>query len=378
MIYLDNAATSWPKAPGVAQAVVDSINGPVGNVGRSAHGPALAAGQLLFDCRSLLQTVMPPTELEKTIFTRNATEALNIAILGSLEPGQVVLTTVVEHNAVARPLYRLSQEGVELQFAKCDEFGRVDAQAFRSQLLAGSIDLAVFTAANNITGAINPIQEMVLSCMEAGIPFVIDGAQAIGEIRIDDFPPGANGALCYSLHKGLLGPAGVGVMALYGDFSPRPLWYGGTGSRSDSEVQPDFLPDKYESGTPAIHAIAGANAALAFVADHFAEISERREETAHLLWEALVGFDRLRMLSSGKNRVGVISVIVKEGTIGELSRTLYGRDIAVRSGFHCAPWAHRHLETVDYGGAIRFSVGYSTTKADIDRTVAVLKEELYG
>lgn len=378
MIYLDNAATSWPKAPTVAHAVARTIDEPVGNVGRSAHAPAMAAAKVLYDCRSLLQSVMPPTELEKTIFTRNATEALNIALLGSLVPGNTVLTTPVEHNAVARPLYRLSRQGVKLQFAECDRFGMVNLEDFRRQLKHTSIDLTVFTAANNITGAINPVDEMVAACVDSGVPFVIDASQAIGELRFPAFPHGASGALCFSLHKGLLGPSGVGVMALYGDFSPQPLWFGGTGSRSDSEVQPTFLPDKYESGTPAIHAIAGANASLVYVRNHFDEIVEKRQQTARSLWEALTGFDRLRMLTSDKACLGVISVTVREGTIGELSRALYGKDIAVRSGFHCAPWAHRHLQTVEHGGAIRFSVGYATTQEEIEKTVAVVKEVLYG
>lgn len=378
MIYLDNAATSWPKAPGVAEALAKAITDPVGNVGRSAHAPALAAAQLLFDCRQRLQSVMPPTDLEKTVFTRNATEALNMAILGTCLPGQVVLTTPVEHNAVARPLYHLSQRGVRLEFAQCDQFGRVDADAFRTQLLKTPIDLAVFTAANNVSGAINPLEDMVAACIEASVPFIIDGAQAVGEISLPVFPKDARGALCYSLHKGLLGPSGVGVMALYGDFSPQPLFYGGTGSRSDSEVQPEFLPDKYESGTPAIHAIAGSNAALTYVVNHLSEISEKREKATSVMWQALAELDLLRMLTSEGDRVALVSITVKDGTIGDLSRALYGQDIAMRAGYHCAPWTHRYLNTVDQGGAIRFSVGHTTTIDDIEKTVEAVKEEIYG
>ncbi len=381
MIYLDNAATSWPKAPGVAEAMAKAITEPMGNVGRSAHVPAIAAAQVLYDCREILQEVIPKTALEKTIITKNATEALNIALLGTLRGAarqKRVLTTGAEHNAVARPLYQVQQEGVLLDVLPCDDFGRVDIEACKKQLKQTRYDLVVFNAANNVTGAINPIEEMVALCGENGVPFVIDGAQAIGDIALSSFPDGANGALCFSVHKGLLGPAGVGFMALYGDFTPQPLYYGGTGSRSDSEIQPEMLPDRYESGTPAIHAIAGSVAAISYVKNNLSSMTEKRDKVADLLWQQLIEFDQLRMLSSKDNRVGVISVTMKQGPIGELSRALYNHDIAVRSSFHCAPWTHRLLGTVEHGGAIRFSVGHLTTTEEIYETTRVLKEALYG
>ncbi|MGE0074522.1 MAG: aminotransferase class V-fold PLP-dependent enzyme [Sphaerochaetaceae bacterium] len=376
MIYLDNAATSWPKAPPVAEAIRQSIEQPVGNVGRSAHTPAMAAARILYDCRQTLQRVMPPTDLEKTIFTHNATEALNIALFGSLETGDTVLTTPMEHNAVARVLYQLVQRGVRVEFCACDAFGRVDVDDFSRKLATLPIRLAVFTAAGNVSGAINDIAAMVAACARQNIPFVIDGAQAIGEYSLPPIPHGANGALCFSVHKGLLGPAGVGVMALYGSFAPKPLTFGGTGSRSDSESQPDMLPDRYESGTPAIHAIAGSLAAIGFVAEHGEHLRVKRKRMGDLLYDGLQTMGRLRLLSPRGGRVGLVSVTVRDGTISSLARHLYAKDIAVRGGYHCAPWAHRFLETTSHGGAVRFSVGPSTTEEEIGITLRAVKEAL--
>lgn len=380
MIYLDNAATSWPKAPGVAEAISKVITEPLGNVGRSAHQPAITASRLVFDFRMRLHDVIPATTAEKTICTRNATEALNMAILGMVGDGSAksVLTTCVEHNAVARPLHQLETRGVHLEFTRCDAYGRVDVEVFRKQLREKHFDLAVFTAANNVSGACNDVSQMVQSCIESDVPFVIDASQVAGEVLLEAFPESARGALCFSAHKGLLGPTGIGVMALYGDFAPRPLWYGGTGSRSDSEVQPDFLPDRYESGTPAVHAIAGAKAAVEYISGHVTELAERRKMCADMLFGELSSMDRLRMLSSESNRVGVISVTVKEGTIGDLTRALYAKDVAVRSGFHCAPWTHRHFGTVEHGGAIRFSPGFATTIDEVHETIAIVREAVYG
>lgn len=378
MIYLDNAATSWPKAPGVAQGMADAIERPVGNVGRSAHGAAMAAAHILYTCREQLQRVMPTTREEKTIFTRNATEALNTALLGSLGEGDVVLTTPIEHNAVARVLHHLQSCGVRVEYCACDEFGAVDVDDFRVRCANLRPGLAVFTAANNLTGAINPVLEMVQACTASGVSFVIDGAQALGELLFPSFPAEANGALCFSMHKGLLGPAGVGVMALYGAFAPAPLLFGGTGSRSDSVEQPDFLPDCYESGTPAIPAIAGSCAAITYVATHAEQINQHRERVGLLLWEGLSDIRALRMLSPRDNRVGVISLTMREGTISTLSQALFNHDVAVRSGYHCAPLAHRFLRTEAHGGAVRFSVGHTTTVDEIEQTVRVVEEAMRG
>lgn len=378
MIYLDNAATSWPKAPGVARAMAEAIEQPVGNVGRSAHQPALAASRILYDCRVALQRVMAPTSIEKTIFTRNATEALNIALFGSVCEGDRILTTPVEHNAVARPLHVLASRGIAHDVCVCDAYGAVDPDAFMKELATRRYALAVFTAANNITGALNPIGEMVRACVAYGVPFVIDGAQAVGEIAFPPFVPEASGALCFSLHKGLLGPAGVGVMALHGSFAPKVLLYGGTGSRSDSVEQPDFLPDCHESGTPAIPAIAGAHAAVNHVADHAIELCAVRADRADILYGKLSQIAALRLLSGPSHRLGVISVTVREGTIDALSRALFAHDIAVRAGYHCAPMAHQYFKTASHGGAIRFSVGHATTVEEIERTVRVVEEALSG
>jgi len=378
MIYLDHAATSWPKAPGVAEAVAQALISPVGNVGRSAHPMALAAARILYDCRLALQEIVHTSAPEKTVFTRNATEALNIAILGSLAPEGRVLTTAVEHNAVARPLHHLMSNGVHVDTCACDVYGIADAADFDRRLGTGSYDLVVFTAANNLTGAVNPIRSLVESCIRHHVPFVIDAAQAMGEMDIPRFGEGAQGALCFSLHKGLLGPSGVGVMGLYGDFSPRPLIYGGTGSRSDSVEQPDFLPDRYESGTSAIAVIAGAKAALDHMAIHGQAINHERKRLADILWDDLSRIGQLRMLGPREGRSPIVSVTVHEGSIDRLAQALFAKQVAVRSGFHCAPLAHRHLGTEVHGGAIRFSVGHTNTEAELQMVSDTIREVCDG
>ncbi len=378
MIYLDNAATSWPKAPGVAEALTASVLSPVGNVGRSSHAPALAASEILYKCRTAVLQLVPSTTLERVIFTRNATEALNLALFGSLQAGSTVLTTPMEHNAVSRPVNQLAQRSVRVEVCPCDDFGLIDADVFRSELRRTRPSLAVFTAASNVTGAINPVESMVADCISLSVPFVIDAAQSIGELTHWQFPADGAGAVCFSLHKSLLGPAGVGAMVLYGGFRPRPLFYGGTGSLSDSVFQPDFLPDCYESGTPAIHAIAGCYPALAYCHVHEGELRTRRTTMSDLLYNGLLRFPELRLLSPATARLPVISVTTKQGTISALSNALYAAGIAVRTGFHCAPLAHQRLGSTNAGGAVRFSPGFTTTESEIIETLAVVEEALRG
>jgi cysteine desulfurase / selenocysteine lyase len=378
MIYLDNSATSWPKAPPVAQALVNSIQNPVGNVGRSSHEPAIVAAQILYGCRSEVEHFIPHIPLERIIFTRNATESINIALFGALGAGDSVLTSPIEHNAVARPLQVLAKRGILVHTCPSDEFGRIDPTVFRKQLQRLRPSLAVFPAGSNVSGVINPVETMVQDCMAMDIPYVLDAAQAIGEVPRWNFPSNANGAICFSLHKGLLGPAGVGVMALYGDFRPTPLWFGGTGSLSDSVVQPDFLPDCYESGTPAIHAIAGCSAALAYCRTNAKNINENRKSMGDLLYEGLSQFKQLCMVSPASDRLAVISVTTKEGKISSLTEGLFRSGIAVRAGFHCAPLAHERFGTTTKGGAIRFSPGFLTTKEEVYQTIAVVEEILHA
>ena len=378
MIYLDNAATSWPKAPGVAEALAATVLNPIGNVGRSSHAPALAASEILYTCRTSVLHFVPPTDLEAVVFTRNATEALNLALFGSLEAGSTVLITPMEHNAVGRPIHQLAQRGVRVEVCPCDDFGRIDADIFRSELRRTQPSLAVFTAASNVTGAINPVETMVADCVSLGIPYVVDAAQSIGELPRWQFPAHGAGAVCFSLHKSLLGPTGVGVLVLYDGFRPRPLYYGGTGSLSDSVFQPDFLPDCYESGTPAIHAIAGCSTALKYCHAHEGELLRRRAAMSDLLHCGLHRFPELRMLSPDEDRLPVISVTTRQGTISALSNALYAAGIAVRAGFHCAPLAHQRLGSTHAGGAVRFSPGFATTESEIIQTLAVVEESLHG
>lgn len=371
MIYLDNAATSWPKAPNVHATLAKVLDSPLGNIGRSSHTADQASSSHLYRWRKSVERLIPFTPTEKIIFTHGATESLNIALQGSLVGGEHLLTTPLEHNSVARPLTALKKRGVTFDLCHCDKWGRVELESLEKQLKSTKYDLVVITAASNVSGALNPLIEIDNLCSLYQIPLVVDASQVAGEAPM---APIANGALCFSLHKGVLGPQGVGVLALYGEFSPAPLLFGGTGSSSDSDIQPPFLPDKYESGTLPIALIVSSEVALHYVVDNWKIINSKRESLTTMLYEGLSDIESLRILTPPDKRVTLISVTTKEGMITPLEQTLYNNEIAIRGGFHCSPWAHRFFNTVEQGGAVRFSVGLSTTQEEIATVLKVIRE----
>ncbi|MFA5571080.1 MAG: aminotransferase class V-fold PLP-dependent enzyme [Sphaerochaetaceae bacterium] len=371
LIYVDNAATSWPKAPTVPQAMSDALTGEVGNVGRSSHTASIAASEIVYQGRVTNQKLLPYVHRNKIIFTSGATESLNIAIQGSVEAGHTILVSSVEHNAVARVIHHLSFKGVTYKKLVCDASGVVDLTDLKKKLEKERISLVVITHANNVNGAINPIQEIASMCASYGAPLVVDASQTAGEIEL---PTVEYGAICFSHHKGLLGPPGVGVMALVGDFAPRPLLFGGTGSNSESVVQPSLTPDAYESGTLPIASIHGASSGIEYVLEHWDELQRTRKEAHLLLYDLLVEKQSVRILTPKEKSVSVLSLAGEKTVLDEIALLLYQHNIAVRGGFHCAPWAHQHFGTDHSGGTIRFSVGPTTQKSDIERIITVLED----
>ena len=372
MIYLDNAATSHPKAPGVAAAVARCIEDGTCSPGRGSHPLALVASRLLFETREACAKLLGVTGAERLIFTRNATEALNLVIQGSVPPGGVVALSSLEHNAVMRPLrYLEATRDVRLLVIPFDARGRPDSDVLR-QALEQRPDLMVLTAASNVTGCLTPVEELAELCGRGGIPLCVDASQLAGHR-----PLGAVGQfLCFSGHKGLLGPPGTGGVHIAEGATLRPLILGGTGSASDSEFQPDFLPDRYEAGTPNLPGLVGLLTALRFIAATGILAIQARE--AVLCDELLRGLLELPGVASqgpdpGMERAPVLSITLADRDLGEIARALDRRGICTRVGLHCAPAAHRSLGTLDSGGTLRFSPGFFTTPQEIRDTLDAME-----
>jgi cysteine desulfurase family protein len=374
MIYLDNAATSHPKAPGVPEAVAACLASGACSPGRASHRLAREASRTLFEAREACAALVGPGDAERLVFTRNATEALNLAILGSVPDGGSVAVTSLEHNAVMRPLRHLeATRGVRIRVIPFDGRGRPDQAALLGAVWMAP-DLMVMTAASNVTGCLTPVDEVAALCRRAGVPICVDASQAAGHLPL----PEAD-YVVFSGHKGLLGPPGTGGLRLGPEARPTPLLFGGTGSASESEVQPAVLPDRFEAGTPDVPALAGLLAALRFLEAEGVAAIHARERT--LCDDLLRGLLALPGVTSqgpgpGEDRAPVVSITVAGRDLGELALELDRRDICTRVGLHCAPAAHRSLGTLDAGGTLRFSPGFATTAADILETLAAMEELL--
>ncbi|HON38805.1 MAG: aminotransferase class V-fold PLP-dependent enzyme [Desulfomonilia bacterium] len=371
-VYLDNAATSWPKPPSTIDAIVEFNRSIGANPGRSGHSRSVDAGRTLIDAREAAAKLFGAPNALGVVFTKNVTEALNIVILGLLKDGGHAVTTSMEHNSVMRPLNAARARGADFSTAPCSETGELDPGDIAS-LIRPDTRLIVMTHASNVTGTIMPLAEVASIARERGIPLCIDAAQTAGVIPIG-MEAMDIGLLAFTGHKSLYGPQGTGGLVLgegYGRMI-EPLMYGGTGSRSEFEVQPDFLPDKFESGTPNTIGIAGLGAGIDFIDRTGMDAIRAHEKdlTARLL-DGLGSIDGVRIFGpcDPERQTAVVSFILEGMSPSELALALdqdYG--IMARSGLHCAPSAHRTIGTFPEG-TIRLSPGYFTTREDIEYTV---------
>ncbi len=376
MIYLDNAATSFPKAPTVAEALLRQLLECGGNPGRASHCMARGASELLFDAREETARLLGIRQAERLVFTKNATEGLNLAIVGSVRAGSTVAVSSLEHNAVMRPLRWLeATRGVRVRTFRCSEEGRPDP-AELDAILAARPDLLVVTMASNVTGALLPVEEIAERCRRAGIPIGVDASQVVGHRPIAAHDMGIS-FLCFPGHKGLLGPTGTGGLYTSPGFDPEPLIRGGTGSVSESQVQPEFLPDRYEAGTANVLGLAGLLAAVRFISETGPEAIRARESA--LTDRLLRGLSDLPGIEvygppPGVERTPIVTVTAAGLSPADIAGELDRRDIAVRAGLHCAPAAHLSIGTFGMGGAVRFSPGFFTTDADVDETIRAMAE----
>ena len=376
-IYLDNAATSFPKPECVYDAV-DRYNRESGcAVGRGTSQESTRLQQTVLRCRQLASELVGAESPERIIFTSNGTDSLNLAIHGLLWPGDHVVTSRLEHNSVIRPLRELERRwGIGLSFVETDETGLVDPDDFRKAMRPNT-RLVALVHASNVTGTIQPVQEIAQQACDAGAFVLIDAAQSAGHLPIDLHTLPADLLACPG-HKGLLGPLGTGLLYVRPGIEEhlRSIRQGGTGSDSESEFQPTTLPEKYESGNHNTPGLVGLEAALEWL--HERTVESIREHEQALTRRLLAGLSEIKNVRShgtpdASGRVGVASVTVEDAEPQVVATILEEHfRIQTRAGLHCAPGVHRALGTFSEGGTIRFSVGPMTTTDEIDAALEAL------
>jgi len=337
-----------------------------GNPGRGAHSLALAAARTVSHARASVARLLGVADSRDVLFVPGCTEALNLVLKGALQPGDRVVVSSVEHNAVVRPLAVLAEAGVEVVRLPADTAGRVDAEDVERAVRARPTRMVVCQHASNVTGAIQAIGDIVDIAHEHGAVVVVDGAQAAGHLPLD---LSALGADAYAMpgHKGLLGPQGIGVLYLAPGFTPTELVQGGSGGRSEEATQPRMRPDLYEAGTGNTPGAAGLGAAAEYLAAHVDEIRARERSLTRRLHEGLLEISGITVLGPppGEARVPVVSVTHARLTPDEIAFALDRRwAIAVRAGLHCTPWTHEAVGTLD-SGALRFGLGWNLTDDDV-------------
>lgn len=372
MIYLDNAATSFPKPPQVIRAVSGTMEKLGANPGRGGHRLALQAGRVVQACREEAARLLCMEKPERIIFTKNCTEALNLAISGVLKQGDEVLCSHSEHNAVMRLLKRYAAWGqISLRVLPPDGMGILQPHTLQEHITPRTA-LVVVCHASNVTGVIQPVARLGAICRENGVPLLVDAAQTAGVL---DVSPEALRADMVAMpgHKGLLGPHGTGILALGGRIDPEPLMVGGTGSASESMLQPDLLPDRYESGTLNLPGIAGLLQGIRFARRYRSEIHEYETCLNQRFRRQIAGLPGLRLLHHPDAAcVGITSFVVEGMDAGHIADGLDASGIAVRGGLHCAPAMHTWLGTLQ-SGAVRVSPGIYNTEQEIDDAAAILE-----
>ena len=373
LVYLDHAATSHPKPPAVLAAVTRSLVAVGANAGRSGHRLAAEAARGIFAAREAVAALLGVSDSRRVVFTANATEGLNAVLFGVLRPGDHVVSTALEHNAVGRPLAALRARGVGETVVAADAQGRVDPGAVRAALTART-RLVVVNHASNVTGTIQPLA--AIRAAIGRVPLLLDAAQTAGAVPLAVDADGVDFLAC-SGHKSLLGPQGTGVLVVPATAELPPLLYGGTGSRSESDEQPPFLPDRLEAGTRNGPGIAGLAAGVGWLQER-GVARLRAEEIGRFgaFLDGLRAIPRVRIVGPAgpEERTATVSVTVAGMTASEVGRAL-DRDHGVlcRVGLHCAPRAHRALGTFP-GGTVRLAAGPFVTADELARAAAALAE----
>lgn len=370
MIYLDNAATTFPKPAQVYRAASGVMERLGANPGRSGHRMSLAAGRVVMRCRDALAGLLGVDAPERIVFCLNCTDALNMAIRGLPLSGGHVIAMALDHNASLRPLCGMAARGeIELDVLTPGPDGAV-SRAQVERALRPDTRLVAMSHASNVTGALQPAAEIGALCREKGALFLLDAAQTLG---VESVHPEALCAdlLAFPGHKGLLGPMGTGGLWLREGLTLSPYREGGTGSRSESPLQPDDLPDRYESGTLNLPGVAGLLAGARFVAVHGEEIREKEAALTRRLRAGLAAMPSVTLYGPEAPSVGIVSFNLAGRRSGDVADQLNRLGIGVRAGLHCAPLAHRALGTLETG-VVRASPGFFNTEGDIDRLLSAV------
>ncbi len=371
MVYLDNAATSWPKPESVYRTMDEFQRNHAGSPGRSSHSMGVAAGEVIEKTRTLVCHLINAPEKERVIFTLNCTDALNMGLKGLLRPGDHVITDSLIHNSVVRPLRKLQQQGVSVTRLRQSPGTGVLSASDVKKAITKYTKLLIVTHASNVTGVVQPIEEYGEIARYHNIFFMVDAAQTAGKRPIDVRESNID-LLAFSGHKGLLGPTGTGVLYIGRGVDLDSLREGGTGSRSENEEQPDTLPDRYESGTPNVVGISGLGAGLEFIiSEGLWSIIAHGQDLTDLLIEGLSQIREIRLYASEDrlNQAPVVSFNIEGYEPAEVGFILDQKfNIKVRAGLHCAPVMHKNIGTFPLG-TVRLSPGYFNTIEEINFTL---------
>lgn len=374
MIYFDNAATTMQKPPCVVQAVTEAI-GSLGNSGRGVHSGALSASRIIYDTRTALAQLFGAESPERIAFSANSTEALNMAIKGVLNPGDHVITTALEHNSVLRPLYELEDRGVELTILPADLMGNIRYEDFEKEIRSNTKAI-VTTHGSNLTGNLLDIGRIGAIAKKQGLVYIVDASQTAGVFEIDVQKMHID-ILCFTGHKGLLGPQGTGGIYVREGMEIRPLLSGGSGVQTYLRSQPPQMPTLLEAGTLNGHGIAGLGAAIRYLQKTGLDtVRAKEQELTIAFYEAVREIPGITVYGDFAtfNRCAIVALNVRDYDSGEVSDALFEQyAIATRPGAHCAPLMHKALGTVKQG-AVRFSFSHYNTKEEIKIAVSALRE----
>lgn len=374
MIYLDNAATTFPKPGCVWEAMEEHWFHKGGNPGRSGHLLSLAAGRTVMNAREELAELFNIEASEQIVFTLNATDAINLALRGILEPKDHVITTGMEHNSVIRPLRDFEKNGGSLSIAPCTNEGLVSPETI-SSLIRKNTKLVVVNHASNLTGSIQPVEEIGRLCLKKGIFLMVDAAQSAGCLPIDVKKCHVS-LLAFTGHKGLFGPQGTGGLYVEPGLDLKPWRVGGTGSRSDSQYQPSFMPDRLEAGTVNAFGLAGLAAGVRFIKNEGLE--KIRDHEMALTFQLINGLEQIAGVEvygpkDVRQRLAVVSFNIKGLDGAEVSTVLDRHfEIMTRPGIHCTPLAHQTIGTFPRG-VVRMSLGYFNTGEEIEKVINAVK-----
>lgn len=374
MIYLDSAATSYHKPDGVVRVVAEAIS-HMGNPGRGAHEASLDASRVVYGTREKMAELFGAEEASQIVFTANSTESLNIAIQGLLDPGDHVITTVMEHNSVLRPLYLCQQRGVSLTILPFSAAGMVTPEAIEA-VIRSNTRMIVCTHGSNLTGDLNDLEAIGRVCKKHHLLFVVDASQTAGVFPIQMDSMNID-VLCFTGHKSLMGPQGTGGMCVRKGVRIRPLLVGGSGIDSYSKIHPQVMPTALEAGTLNAHGIAGLSAALDFIKKVTPDvIRQREEELTRRFVSQIKSIPGVKLYGNYEQfpRAPILSLNILDYDSGEIADVLaqdYG--IMTRAGAHCAPLMHEALGTKSQG-AVRFSFSYFNTEEEIDQAAKAIRE----